>query len=233
MGSYHWRTGQAGQEVERGQSKTEKDTSEISVGLDRENRVHGRSLVTLQPPGGKDHLSDCNNNCQGEKVTHRITQPPGGKSSDIFGLKEENGNILAVEGKPYKMASSFELGDEQPDNGMERSSKIPIGTFHSLFGPPSPVLSKAEKARLNANQPSDYSVKPSKKPLPVNPWTGDVLGLPGVKSPEAPRRQSTVLPVNPLTGDIIGNPGQKAPETPKKEYNPDSIPPGGRSTPIW
>ena len=25
------------------------------------------------------------------------------------------------------MASSFELGDEQPDNGMERSSKIPIG----------------------------------------------------------------------------------------------------------
>ena len=28
------------------------------------------------------------------------------------------------------------------------------------------------------------------------------------------------MPVNPLTGDIIGNPGQKAPETPKKEYNP-------------
>ena len=57
------------------------------------------------------------------------------------------------------------------------------------------------------------------------------------------------LPVNPLTGDILGNPGQKAPETPRKEYNPgisiishqnepsfpfsESIPPGGRSTPIW
>jgi hypothetical protein len=26
--------------------------------------------------------------------------------------------------------------------------------------------------------------------------------------------------VNPLTGDILGNPGQKAPETPRKEYNP-------------
>ena len=30
----------------------------------------------------------------------------------------------------------------------------------------------------------------------------------------------TTLPVNPLTADIIGNPGHKAPETPRKEYNP-------------
>ena len=28
------------------------------------------------------------------------------------------------------------------------------------------------------------------------------------------------MPVNPLTGDILGKPGQKAPETPRKEYNP-------------
>ena len=30
----------------------------------------------------------------------------------------------------------------------------------------------------------------------------------------------TTLPVNPLTGDILGMPGQKAPEAPRKEYNP-------------
>ena len=28
------------------------------------------------------------------------------------------------------------------------------------------------------------------------------------------------MPVNPLTGDILGKPGQKAPETPRKEYKP-------------
>ena len=28
------------------------------------------------------------------------------------------------------------------------------------------------------------------------------------------------MPVNPLTGDILGKPGQKAPEAPRKEYNP-------------
>ena len=33
---------------------------------------------------------------------HRITQPPGGNSSDIFGLNEQNGNIESGEGKHYK-----------------------------------------------------------------------------------------------------------------------------------
>ena len=35
----------------------------------------------------------------------RITQPPGGNSSDIFGVLEQNGNIEPVEGKPYKYDS--------------------------------------------------------------------------------------------------------------------------------
>ena len=35
----------------------------------------------------------------------RITQPPGGNSSDIFGLNEQNGNIETGEGKPYKYDS--------------------------------------------------------------------------------------------------------------------------------
>merc|ERR1712106_266179 len=206
----------------------------MTVGLDRENRVNGRVLQGLQPPGGQDHLAevDSDNNNQVDKVMHRITQPPGGKSSNIFGLEEENGNT-DMGAKPYRMASDFALGHEQPDNANNRQWDSHNGTYNSLFGPPSPTLSKAEKARIKANQPSDYSIKLSKKPFSVNPLTGDVLGLPGVKSPEPPRRQSTTLPVNPLTGDIIGNPGHKAPETPRNEYNPESIPPGGRSTPIW
>ena len=35
----------------------------------------------------------------------RITQPPGGNSSNIFGLNEQNGNIETMEGKPYKYDS--------------------------------------------------------------------------------------------------------------------------------
>merc|ERR1711915_241002 len=177
--------------------------SEISVGLDRENRVNGRCVQSLQPPGGKDHLDmieqeEGNNNT---RIMHRITQPPGGRASDIFDPLDANGNV----GRPYRMASSFELGDEQPEDNMENKWNNTGGTFHSLFGPPSPTLSKAEKARILAQQPSEYSLKPCKKPLPVNP----------------------------LTGDILGTGGEKAPETPRKVFNPDSIPPGGRSTPIW
>ena len=80
------------------------------------------------------------------------------------------------------MASSFVLGHDQPDIDTDQqcdmqSGKVSValyrpdlltsaGTFHSLFGPPSPTISRAEKARLNANKPSDYNIKPSKKPLP-------------------------------------------------------------------
>ena len=80
------------------------------------------------------------------------------------------------------MASSFVLGHDQPDNNTDgpcdmQSGKGSVaryrhdiltsaGTFHSLFGPPSPTRSKAEMARLNANKPSDYNIKPSTKPLP-------------------------------------------------------------------
>merc|ERR1712212_907387 len=187
---------------------------EISVGLDRENRVNGRILQGLQPPGGQDHLAevDIDNNNKGEKVMHRITQPPGGNSSNILDLQEENGNKI----KPYRMASSFVLGDEQPDNNNTKSWDIQTGTRNTLFGPPSPTLSKAEKARINASKQTDYSIKPSKKPFPVNPLTGDILGQPGLKSPEPPRRQSTILPVSPLTGYTLGQPGMKEPEPPRR-----------------
>ena len=73
----------------------------------------------------------------------RITQPPGRNSSDIFGVLEQNGNIEPVEGKPYKydsveinsnyshyycrMASSFVLGHDQPDNDTDQQSGMQSG----------------------------------------------------------------------------------------------------------
>ena len=83
------------------------------------------------------------------------------------------------------MTARFMLDPEQPSNnanwpcnkttGKTKMVKaqanktkqlLHVGTFHSLFGPPSPTLSNAEKARLNARKPSNRNIKPSKKPLP-------------------------------------------------------------------
>ena len=81
------------------------------------------------------------------------------------------------------MASSFALSDEQPE-----SKKVPpnpaAATFHSLFGPArcpilfvliiflvmspccSPEMSRGERARRLAAAPSQFSLPPSRKPLP-------------------------------------------------------------------
>ena len=83
------------------------------------------------------------------------------------------------------MTARFMLDPEQPTNNAnwpnnittgkakmvkDRANKTkqsqPAGTFNSLFGPPSPTLSKTEKARLNAMKSSNRNIKPSKKPLP-------------------------------------------------------------------
>eukprot|EP00090_Calanus_glacialis_P011151 TRINITY_DN19606_c0_g1_i3.p1 TRINITY_DN19606_c0_g1~~TRINITY_DN19606_c0_g1_i3.p1 ORF type:complete len:161 (+),score=42.82 TRINITY_DN19606_c0_g1_i3:71-553(+) len=159
--------------------------SEINV-----NRFNGRDLHHIQPLGGR---TECDNNNQRGKVMNRLTHRPGDNLSNTFWFNDQNGNVESVEEKPYKMATRFMLDPEQPKNNANWPYNITTGTFHSLFGPPSPTLSKAEKARLNARKPSNRNIKPSKKPLPVNPLTGDILGLPGVKSPEPPRRQSNQI----------------------------------------
>ena len=86
------------------------------------------------------------------------------------------------------MATRFMLDPEQPKNNAnwpnskttgkdETKQSQPEGTFHSLFGPPSPTLSRAEKARLNARKPSNCKIKPSKKPLPGTKTLHTLLSL--------------------------------------------------------
>merc|ERR1712080_94353 len=58
--------------------------------------------------------------------------------------------------KPHKMASTFELGDEQPETVVIQPRKAKEDSFNNLFGPPT----EARK----------------KKPLPLNPVTGELLG---------------------------------------------------------
>jgi len=66
--------------------------------------------------------------------------------------------------KQYKFASSFELGDEQPQTEKLQGKRKEEDSFHNLFGPPSLVETPkpAEKVEIQKIQ------KTVKKPLPGN-----------------------------------------------------------------
>ena len=77
------------------------------------------------------------------------------------------------------MASSFELGDCQPAPPSLPASPVSAGdSFTALFGPPvvvaRPTNQSVGKGRLVGEQ--QLMEKRSRKPLPVNPLTGEVLG---------------------------------------------------------
>ena len=69
--------------------------------------------------------------------------------------------------KQYKLASSFELGDEQPQTEKLQGKRKEEDSFHNLFGPPSLVETPkpAEKVEIQKIQ------KTVKKPLPGNIWS--------------------------------------------------------------
>jgi len=94
--------------------------------------------------------------------------------------------------KPYRMASSFALGCEQPDvvyassDGSSPCPKQPAkpakskargDTFKALFGPPTPKL--AQNRRTTNSTSPNPTKKIIRKPLPVNPLTGERLGSQG------------------------------------------------------
>jgi len=93
--------------------------TKITVGLDENNKVNG-GITPLKPPGGESNLTLCEepkDTVQEELDDRcvRIMQPPGGSSSDIFKDDEEEEEVVVdTPKKPYRMKSSFELGDE-PD----------------------------------------------------------------------------------------------------------------------
>merc|ERR1712048_1315072 len=62
--------------------------SKITVGLTADNKVKG-GIVLLKPPGGESVLSLEDEDQPQEKSSNRITQPPGGSSTDIFNKNEE------------------------------------------------------------------------------------------------------------------------------------------------
>ena len=72
------------------------------------------------------------------------------------------------------MASSFELGDEQPPVYKERAQTLKATSYQNLFG--APVGRSRPRVRREVRAERDQPVR-RYKPLPVNTLTGEVIGV--------------------------------------------------------
>merc|ERR1712106_377769 len=110
--------------------------------------------------------------------------------------------------KQYRLASSFELGDEQPQGDGVQWKRKEDDSFHNLFGPPSFVDTHKPVENTEDTQKIEKSMV--KKPLPLSPLTGDVVGM-------EPKKET------------LGKMQQKAQTKPKSGRQP----PGGHHSPLW
>merc|ERR1711892_1026200 len=78
--------------------------------------------------------------------------------------------------KPYRMASSFELGYEQPQTYKQRAENLSASSHSNLFGVPPGVARPLSKKVLPPVRREGRTRK--QRALPVNPLTGDIIGLP-------------------------------------------------------
>eukprot|EP00091_Calanus_sinicus_P020687 TRINITY_DN5802_c0_g1_i1.p1 TRINITY_DN5802_c0_g1~~TRINITY_DN5802_c0_g1_i1.p1 ORF type:complete len:147 (-),score=47.89 TRINITY_DN5802_c0_g1_i1:81-497(-) len=118
-----------------------------------------------------------------------------------------DGDIGDTAKKNYRLASSFELGDEQPTGDTSQWRKNENDSFHNLFGPPS--LIETEKPVEASSEVQKIKKILTKKTLPVNPLTGDVVGM-------QPKKEGmdNIRPAIPMVKS-----GRQ--------------PPGGHHSPLW
>jgi len=103
----------------------------FTVGLPEDGMSAGSRTTRIQPPGGTSHFDNQDMLPQSANIKqgNRILKPPGGMSSPIF--SETDSTTSSNESrasstspktpqKVYRMASNFELGDEQPENPTPR-----------------------------------------------------------------------------------------------------------------
>merc|ERR1711997_1386301 len=101
----------------------------FTIGLPDNVRVPSKT-TRIQPPGGISHInSDMVPQSTDIRQANRVLKPPGGMSSNIFSETESttssnesraSSTSPKTPQKVYKMASNFELGDEQPENPPPR-----------------------------------------------------------------------------------------------------------------
>jgi hypothetical protein len=101
----------------------------FTIGLS-ENGMVSSKTTRIQPPGGISHInSDMVPQSMDIRQANRVLKPPGGMSSNIFSETESttssnesraSSTSPKTPQKVYRMASNFELGDEQPENPTPR-----------------------------------------------------------------------------------------------------------------
>merc|ERR1711997_1275662 len=80
----------------------------------------------------------------------------------------------------YRLASSFELGDEQllmkKKENKKENKKDFAATFQHLFGPPIPAAVRRMRNKKFYEGSETPNMRKSNNPLPVNPLTGHTIG---------------------------------------------------------
>merc|ERR1712032_227824 len=100
----------------------------------------------------------------------------------------------------HRMASNFQLGDEQPSSKPTSLTKASADSFNNLFGPPTPAkaistsLKSAKQTKVAPAGLVATSTKRIRKPLPINPLTGQVIGTQTeVKEAAAAQQEETLV----------------------------------------
>merc|ERR1711981_1117382 len=104
--------------------------NQFTIGFPENGQVTSHT-TRIQPPGGVSHFDNQDMLPQSASIKqgNRILKPPGGMSSNIFSETESvtssnesraSSTSPKTPQKVYKMASNFELGDEQPENPIPR-----------------------------------------------------------------------------------------------------------------
>jgi len=142
----------------------------FSIGLS-ENGMVSSKTTRIQPPGGHCHInSDMVPQSMDIRQANRVCKPPGGMSSNIFSETESttssnesraSSTSPKTPQKVYRMASNFELGDEQPENPTPRRKPFKASGAPEYTGTRGPVIGAS-----------------------FNPLTGEMIGSPGSFIPE-------------------------------------------------
>ena len=142
--------------------------SPFTIGLPENGRVPSKT-TRIQPPGGVSHFnSEMVPESADIRQANRVLKPPGGMSSQIF--SETDSTTSSNESrasstspktpqKVYRMASNFELGDEQPENPPPRRKPFkpsvnPLtGELIGCPGVSAPIEEKPVVVRSNTRVP--------------------------------------------------------------------------------
>lgn len=143
------------------------------------------------------------------RVSSKVSRPPGGASS-IFADEPTEVASPSRQGKPYRMASSFELGDEQPSNPMQQNRRRSKPSVNPLTG------------EIVGNfGPSSSPMVPPGHHSSNSPLTSSASSICSDEISSSSKEGTPSPPPSVISGDRTPPPRK------------GRIPPGGYSSPLW